>query len=1044
MMRATLIIASIAVLAFRCSSSQALTRFDFEDGTLQGWTIVSGSAGKLPTGPETSRRGVPFNQQGNYFIGLYENPERDAATIVLRSPTFKVMSNVISLLVGGGRHPNSTYIALYKASDSSEIARLTGINNEGMTRRYLDVTKLRGQEVYFKIVDAETGGWGHINVDDIRELTSNEERDYRAYQAIRKNRTALWERTVDSPSSRIVYKGKSLEDVAFPLGAIGGGHLSLCGDGVVREWNIFSRANDGCFVPNSFFAVRAKARGKPGVARVLQQSPLGKLPVVDSIEFIGEYPIAFVDYLGKDLPVRVSLRAFSPFIPMNERDSAIPTAIFEFTITNPTSEPVEVSLLGSLQNAVGYDTAKPINGIWNGCYGGNVNTAYCSPGLRGVMLTNPSMKPDAQHFGSMFLGTLFPNAQIVPTWDNVDRVWQDFEREGVIRGSADGPSKAGRTWNAAVVAGSLLLPRESVTIPIIWTWHFPNHFVWWEDREGQPRIGRMYSNWFLDARNVAEYVATNYQRLATDTEKFRRTFYRATLPYWMLHRIGAQSSTLVSSVCMWLEDGTFAAFEGGPGCCPMNCTHVFNYEMQIAHLFPALERNMRHTDLEVQQMPNGGIRHRTRLPLSLPREHGPFVDGHLGCILKAYREHRLSTSREWLDKMWPRIKLAMDFVLKEWDRNQDGVLVNEQWNTYDAAMYGPNTFIGTLYLCALRAAVEMARMAGEEDYANRLHEVFNLGSKRLDNVLWNGEYYFQIESKPTEAQVGEHRWLLEDWPEVISDNPSINRPYGMGCHADQLLGQWWAYALDLGYLLPRERVCRALDSIMKYNWVVDFGAVLQSPRYFAGDEDHGLYNCTWPGNDKPATDTLYSFEVWTGIEYEVAAMLLREGKIRDAYRIVKAVSDRYNGVRRWPIARNPWAEVECGNHYARAMSAWAILLAAQGFSYNGPDMAIAFDPVIAPKNHRSFFTGAEGWGVFTQTRVKSTQTNTLSIEYGKLVLKRFTVSLPDEVEPERVRTKIKGTNNNYTLQLDGRRATIVFTEPVQIKAGSKVGFRFYW
>ena len=73
----------------------------------------------------------------------------------------------------------------------------------------------------------------------------------------------------------------------------------------------------------------------------------------------------------------------------------------------------------------------------------------------------------------------------------------------------------------------------------------------------------------------------------------------------MLDRISAQSSTLVSTVCMWLEDGNFAGFEG-TGCCPMNCTHVWNYEQQLAHLFPELERNMRHIDLEVQQNPDGG------------------------------------------------------------------------------------------------------------------------------------------------------------------------------------------------------------------------------------------------------------------------------------------------------------------------------------------------------------------------------------------------------------------------------------------------------
>jgi uncharacterized protein (DUF608 family) len=129
----------------------------------------------------------------------------------------------------------------------------------------------------------------------------------------------------------------------------------------------------------------------------------------------------------------------------------------------------------------------------------------------------------------------------------------------------------------------------------------------------------MYTNWFKDAADTAQYVADNYARLAGDTENYRNTFYKTTLPYYMLDRISAQSATLVSNACMWIEDGTFAAFEGS-GCCPMNCTHVWNYEQQMARLFPELERNMRRVDFEVQQTENGGIRHRTRLPLSAERE----------------------------------------------------------------------------------------------------------------------------------------------------------------------------------------------------------------------------------------------------------------------------------------------------------------------------------------------------------------------------------------------------------------------------------------
>ncbi len=1125
MLARTLVLCVVtAVAATAAALAAPLVRFDFEDGTLQGWKIVSGEAGKLPTGPETMRKDQDFGQQGSYFIGLYENPNYDAVKIVLRSPTFTVQADTISLLVGGGDHINECFIALYRASDDSEVARETGKNAEHMTRRYWDVSKIKGQQVYVKIVDSHTGGWGHINVDDIHEMTPDEEKARAEELALKQKRYEQWLASVDAPSKRRVYTGEALRDVFMPLGGIGGGHVSISGDGAVRQWCIFNRVNEACVVPMSFFAIRAQEKGKAPVARLLQGSvggasdpdqrvrsatdspptthgdaptgvggvsdpdqrvrsatdspptthghaptgvggvsdpdqrvrsatdspptPVGARPTpVDKVEFIGEYPIAELKFIDRQLPVKVSLRAFSPHIPMNAKDSAIPAAVFEFTVTNTSREEVRVSLLSTLQNAAGYDGMSPIRGTWNKDYGGNVNSPFTGKGLKGALLSNPTLKPDARQFGTMAAVALNRNAAVTPQWSDILALWRAFSTSGDVSAAGKaGPSEKGRTWNTAITVPLTLAPGQSVTVPFIWAWHFPNHYVWWDNREGQPKIGRMYSNWFSDASKAAEYVADNYRRLSGDTEKFRDTFYKTTLPWWMLDRISAQDSTLVSTVTMWLEDGTFAGFEGA-GCCPMNCAHVWNYEQQMAHLFPELERNMRNTDFGVQQMANGAIYHRTRLPLSLPRESGPFVDGHLGCILKAYREYRLSADRSWLDATWPKIKLAMQFVLNDWDPNKDGVLVNEQWNTYDAAMYGPNTFIGTLYLGALRATEEMAKVEGDTDFASQCRSIFEIGSKRLDEALWNGEYWRQIETRPVGGEsVADTRhpdWLLEDWP-TESDKPNVNRPYGKGCHADQLLGQWWATQLDLGYLLPKDRVDKALDSIMKFNWVPDFGDVSQSPRAFAGEGDPGLYICTWPYGGKPANETLYSFEVWTGIEYEVAGLMIQEGRIEDAMRIVKAASDRYNGVPRGPIQRNPFAEVECSNHYARAMSAWGMLLAAQGYRYCGPEKALEFDPVIRPNDHASFFTGAEGWGLFTQKRGAKSQQNTLSIEYGKLELKALTLHLPESPDAADLRTAVSGVRAAHTARASGEEVTIEFAEPVTIDAGHKMGVSFSW
>jgi hypothetical protein len=283
-------------------------------------------------------------------------------------------------------------------------------------------------------------------------------------------------------------------------------------------------------------------------------------------------------------------------------------------------------------------------------------------------------------------------------------------------------------------------------------------------------------------------------------------------------------------------------------------------------------------------------------------------------------------------------------------------------------------------------------------------------------------------------------WITEDWPK---ENPGANRPYGIGCHADQLLGQWWAYILDLGYLLPQDRVRTTLDSIMKYNWRWDFENVSQQ-RIFALKGDKGLLNCTWPKGGRPANMTLYSDEAWTGIEYEVAGLLLYEGKIRDGYMIARAVDDRYNGVPNPPFKRNPWNEIECGEHYARAMSSWSMLTAAQGFTYCGPEGSIGFDPRIQPENHRSFFSTAEGWGTFTQKRTAKRQTDTLELKYGRLTLNRLAFTLAETPEKWQYSVKIGSRSIGSTCRLIDGKLTITLSQPIYLGAGEKLTVEVKW
>jgi len=793
-----------------------------------------------------------------------------------------------------------------------------------------------------------------------------------------------------------VYSGEALRCVAMPMGGIGTGTIALCGDGSLRQWQIVNRVNHLAYVPDSFFAIRCKTGGKT-IARVLQSSPLydesgfkpsasvndhvvpeeqkhllEDLPGVQATEFIGEYPIAEIRYKDDELPVEVSLEAFSPFIPLNAKDSGLPAIIFNFTVRNTSDKAVQGSLTGTLQNAVGWDGKADISGVNCDCYGGNVN----EDANDGLLMTNANLPPNASANGSMALATLSESE--AASWSDRKDFWRDFAETGEIKSSPSGPTAKGETVNGAVVTRFSLEPGEQLQVSFVIAWHFPNHYVNWDqqgfgvkDTKSQFWLGNMYNNWFANALELVEYVRREFNRLANETRRFRKTFYDSNLPYWFLDAVSSQVSTIRTLTCLWNEDGTFHGFEGccgastghcsDVGCCPMNCTHVWNYEQALSKVFPELERTMRVTDLKVQMLPNGEIPHRTVLPLYLNRwQNAPAADGQCGSILKTYREFLQCGDKAFLDDLWPEVKRAMDYIFEKWDQDGDGVMDGPQWNTYDCNVYGHNSFIGTLYLAVLRACEEMAKIEGEGNFAFGYHERFEKGRQVIESELWNGEYYIQVydAEKHKETQ------------------------YGIGCLSDQLLGQWWAHSVGLGYILDSERIRKALESIFKYNFREDFAGFEQKPRIYADETDAGLLNCTWPKGGRPEGQAiLYADEVWTGVEYQVAGHMLFEGMVDEAFRIIKAARDRYDGRQ-----RNPWNEVECGDHYVRPMASWWMLEAAGGYRWDGLRQSLSFSP-RAGKGFRSFFITDSGWGTISGSE--------LSVAYGEVTLKE--VVLPSKI-----------------------------------------------
>ncbi len=852
--------------------------------------------------------------------------------------------------------------------------------------------------------------------ETVRQAEENRRREEKRHLATR----LADDRLFDLGDQR-VYKGDHLGAIRLPLGGIGTGSIQIDGTAARPVWQIFNNHGQAT-VPNSFFAVRCRGSNGPACVRALQTVPVGPFPAVKSLSFRGEYPFGWFTFEDPDLPVEVGLEAFNPLVPFDPRRSGIPCAIFNLTAHNTSNKAVEVSFLATQQNAVGYTGQDEIRNRSNPAYGGNINRLSRRKGSSLIRMT--SNKPaDSFGFGDMTLAVNDEAASARASWESLDALFEDWSEDGVLATTADaGPSAAGTTVDAAIASHFRLGPGERRTTGFILTWYFPNAahgFRQWGGR------GNMYANGWTDSLDVAHEVLADLPGLCADTHRFHDALYASALPRWLLDRISSQVVVLRSPTCFWTRTGYFGGWEGcspSEGCCAGNCDHVWHYAQAHARLFPQIARRLREQEFKFQT-PDGAIPHRQ------PAAPVAF-DGQCGAILGAYREHLVSADRAWLSSQWPAIRLAMDYAISRWDKDEDGVLAGSQWNTLDDNLGGSTSWLGSLYLAALGAAERMALIEDDDEPAERYRTIREAGRKNQDRTLFTGQYYIQIpDTQPY-------------------------RDYHNGCHIDQLLGQWWAHQLDIGHLYPRPHIRTALGSLFANNFRPSFVGIKQVPRKFVSDRDAGMQMITWPDGIRPINHMLYADEVMTGFEYAAAAEMIYEGMLKEGFAVVRAVADRYDGRLRtdltpgknasWGYSGNPFGDDECGKFYARAMSSWSLLLACQGFVYDGPAGVIGFIPRYRPENHRSFFSAAEGYGLFSQQRTAKTQTDRIEVRSGLLKIRELVFLLPPSVENPGISLRGGEHDAPFTVEQQDGLIRLRLEAPLVLRAKQAMAIEFAW
>ena len=840
------------------------------------------------------------------------------------------------------------------------------------------------------------------------------------------------------------FTGEHLSRISFPLGGIGTGSIGLGGRGNLQDWEIFNKPQFGHSINFSFPCIWVKSGSQAPYSAVIERSLLPPfdrddvgldfdnvpgLPRLREATFLGAFPLARIEFQDPDCPVDVTLEAFSPFQPLDADESGIPCAVCTYQVKNPGKEEAEVVIAWSIDNPVGRSRNR-------------TNTLRDSLGLSGIVMSDPSLAAEDPLNGSFAIAAHTGNAsqadrlaywQSLEWFAGQEHFWHDeFAQSGNL-----GQVGESRSLIASVSLRQRIPPGETREFRFLLTWHFPNRTAaWcrWSASKGEENavLGNYYCTRFANAWTVAEYVVSKLPTLESGTRKFVEIMQESSLPASAKDAATANLSTLVSNTSFRIMDGSFHGFEGcgdTHGLGYGTCTHVWNYEVATQCVFPTLARSMRETSFGHALDAAGKMDFRHKLPFG--EEHGDAAaDGQMGQIVKLYFDWRLCGDHDWLSRQWPGARRAMQYAWQRggWDADKDGVMEGVQHNTYDVEFYGPNPICQTWYLAALQASAAMAVAMGDEAFGAQCKNLFELGSKWTDANLFNGQFYIQhirniepsevapelLPSERTKAA------LLHSWFQL-----------GSGCHMDQLVGQYMAQLAGLGNLLSTANIQKVLESILVRNVKSSLDHHASVQRVFALNDEAAVVICDYSHGGRPKVPAPYWSEVWSGLEYEVAALMIAYGKVQQGIEIVDNVRKRYDGRK-----RNPYAETEYGRHYARAMSSWAVILALSGFHYDAVDRKLAIRPPTgAGQPLKSFWSVPSGWGRVQRATQGARTDFSLEAVAGEIVVKEIALSWPRPASSQ-VAVRLGYRGIRVFPHQTGESMVLRFEEPLSVTVHS--------
>jgi non-lysosomal glucosylceramidase len=715
-----------------------------------------------------------------------------------------------------------------------------------------------------------------------------------------------------------------------PLGGLGSGAIGRTYRGDFARWHLDLGTHRFETVAANQFSAYVEQGGEKQ-AHVLSPIRPSSLKAwnwdmpVGAGTYYGLFPRAWFVYGWDALPVNMVQKQFSPVIPGNYRESSYPVGVFEWTVENPTDEPLTVSVMLTWQNLVGHS--------WDmGLVDGRYNYAVNEDGLTGIVLTREGGDVTEEWDGSF--------AIVAPKQDGVQvsfrsrfeatggaDVWEDFAADGALENTDDRtPAGASERIAGALAVTIQLAPGEIMTFPMALAWDFPvTEFG--EGTQWYKRYTRFFGTSGRDAWTIAADALANYPEWEAEIDAWQQPILDdAERPEWYKTALFNELYYLVDGGTVW-ENGMVGGEPPADGIGKFAYLETFDYpfyntfdvhfygSFALVQLWPDLQKGLIRDfaatvpmeDAEIVEIGFTGQRVPRKSAGAVPHDLGgpgedPWLrvnwynwqdiniwkDLNAKFVLQLWRDYVFTGDETLVRDGWPAVVQALDY-LKAFDRDGDGLPEHDGVpdQTYDTwPMTGPSAYGGSLWLAALEAAIEMGEIVDDEAQVTIYTGWLEAGKVSFEEKLWNGQYY---------------------------DYDASGGPYSDSIMADQLAGQWYADATGLPPIVPAEHSVSALRTIYEHNVVQFQGGQM------------GAVNGMRPDGRVDASGD-QSQEVWTGTTYGLAALMHHRGLEEEAWATAWGVYDvTYN---RGYWFRTPEAYLANGDYrasmYMRPLSIWAI------------------------------------------------------------------------------------------------------------------------